>query len=727
MPFAIIANIVVDVLNLAVGGYVLWKNPRSIVHRAFFLFVFGIVWWSASIMFLTHATNAWLVVLPFFGSDIMVLGFFLLTEVFPDGVIARKCFLCTLIPWAIIILLTPSDLIVRAARFNAAGFISPEHGPLFPLSGAVMGVYIVWGIVRLFRKYRRSSGIHRVQIRYFTAGAGAFLALAFLTNALLPVFHIVQFNLLGPLFSIIFVGTAAYAIVRHQFMDIRVVVQRGLLYACSVALIACVFFGIDLVVRRFTDLAGWTDDAVAAVVGAFGFIWFRRLFEYVTDPIFFRNDYQYVPAVHELGPLLHSTIDLETLLQTLDGFLMRTIKPERVVFVIGDPGDASPRAGMFVKSFLHGRGGAGEDVNENVTEALTNESLASGARSAVFKEEGNVRAIIPLLGRERPVGAMLLGKKLSDDIFRTKDIELLSVIAHHAGMAVENAQLYAASLRYGEELEVRVQERTEEIRTMHEAQAKFVTDVSHELQTPVAVLKCNMDVLEGKRKGNRKTALSVVVATVERMARMTDHLLAIARLNFSKEKLHKKEIVVENLLEEVYNDCVILAEDKGVTLSYRGAPAVIVGDPDKLKEVILNLVSNALKHTPSGGTIKLTSTVSEAQEGAGAQENARALVAVTDTGSGIAPEFLPHIFERFYRIDANGASGSGLGLDICKQIVEIHGGTIAAESELGKGSKFTVSLPIAAAAALGAMLPAPSSASSAPPPALVGSAVQEKT
>lgn len=696
MSFTIAAHVFIDTLNLAVGCYVLWKNPRNIVHRAFFLFVLGIVGWSVGIVLLSRAGNGWLAALPFFGAELMVLGFFLLTEVFPEDVISQKCLLCLLIPWAVIAVLTPSDLIIRTAHFNAAGYISPEHGPLFPLFGVVMGAYILWGIVHLFHKYRQLNGIHRVQIRYFAAGAVFFLTAAFLTNVLLPLFHIFQFNLFGPLFSVIFIATVAYAIVRHQFMDIRVVAQRGFLYACSIVLIACVFFGIDLVVRRFTDLAGWTDDAVAAVVGAFGFIWFRRLFEYVTDPIFFRNDYQYVHAVHELGPVLQSTIDLETLLKTLDRFLMRTIKPERTVFVIGNP--------SFMKSFLHDRSGA-EEINESAMEALANDVLLNGARSPIFKEEGKIGAIVPLLGREGPVGAMLLGRKLSDDIFRSKDIELLSVIAHHAGMAIENARLYAASLRYGEELEMRVKERTEEIRGMHEAQAMFVTDVSHELQTPVAVLKCNMDILEGKRKGNRKTALSVVAATVERMSRMTDHLLMIARLNFSKEKLHKKEIVVENLLEEVYNDCVIMAEDRDITLSYRSVPAKIAGDADKLKEVILNLVSNALKYTMRGGKIKLEGAAT------GTRENARVLIAVEDTGSGIAPEFLPHIFERFYRIGGDGCAGSGLGLDICKQIVEIHSGTIAVESELGKGSKFTVSLPLAVAAA---------------PSALVGTAVREK-
>ncbi|MCL4529399.1 MAG: ATP-binding protein [Chloroflexi bacterium] len=620
----------------------------------------------------------------------MVLGFFLLAEVFPDGIMSRKCVLCMLIPWVIMMLLAPTDLIVRGARFNAAGFINPEHGPLFPVSGAVMGAYIMWGLVHLILKYRRLSGVHRVQMRYFAAGAGVFLVLAFLTNALLPVFHIIQFNLWGPLFSVIFVVAVAYAIVRHQFMDIRVVIQRGLLYATSIMLIAGVFFGADLAIRRFTDLAGWADDVVAAVIGAFGFIWFRRAFGRVTDPIFFRNDYRYVDAVHELGPLLQSTIDLEKLLHALDAFLMRTIKPERVMFAIMRSNDTA--AAPIIRSFFHNATNNGQtgNVDSETVAGAIDRVFKEGLREPTMEGEGLVRAVIPLIGHKGPVGVVLLGKKLSDDVFRTKDGELLSVMAHHAGMAIENAELYAASLRYGEELETRVKERTEEIRGMQEAQAKFVTDVSHELQTPVAILKGNMEVLQGERKGDRKTALTVAAATVERMARMADHLLAIARLNFSREKLRRTEIAVKDFLEDIYHDCVVLAEDKGVALSCRSDEARIMGDADKLKEVILNLVSNALKHTPKGGAIALEAMVR------GEEDGARVAISVKDSGSGIAPEFLPHVFERFYKICPEGCPGNGLGLDICKRIVEMHGGVIGAESELGKGSTFTVILPCAA-------------------------------
>ncbi|MGC9599499.1 MAG: ATP-binding protein [Minisyncoccia bacterium] len=698
MLLELVTHIVIDGLNLGIGIYVFLKNPRGIVHRSFFVFTLGIVGWSASMMLVPLTGQFWPAIAAFWSGEIVVLGFVLLAEVFPESRPLRKRFLFLLLPWFGLVLLTPFGAFIRAARFNAAGYLEPQHGPLFPLFGFVVGAYIAWSIVTMVRKYRCLRGIHRVQMRYFAAGACAFLFLAFLSNTFLPLFGIVEFNLLGPLFSIVFIASTAYAIVRHQFMDIRIVVQRGLLYAFSIGLIACIFFGIDFIVRMFTQTEGWADDVAAAIVGAFGFVWFRRFFERVTDRFFFRNDYDYTAAVRELGRLLHSTIDLAVLLQSLDTFLMRTIKPERSVFSYDAPDKRKVRAFFHGvdESFLEREY---EDVCVNIFEKKTDQFLLqewegrweSGQgvseterrTTLACAEKLKIGAAVPFMVRGKTAAVMLLGKKLSGDIFRSKDIELLGVLAHQAGMAIENARLYEEARRYGEEMEMRVAERTEEVRVMQEAQAKFITDASHELQTPVAILKGNMEILEGSRKGNRKTALGVMSKTIERMSRATDNLLTIVRLNSSKEKLHKQEIIVEDLLGEAYDDCIVLAENKGVLLSYASDPARVAGDRDKLKEVILNFVSNALKHTPRGGRIALL----------GKADGGNVLIVVEDTGSGVAPENLPHIFERFYRIKTDGTSGTGLGLDICRQIIEAHGGTVRAESELSRGSRFVVSLP----------------------------------
>lgn len=238
-----------------------------------------------------------------------------------------------------------------------------------------------------------------------------------------------------------------------------------------------------------------------------------------------------------------------------------------------------------------------------------------------------------------------------------------------------------------------------------DAHAEFFLNVSHELQTPIAILRGNVELLQrrGITDAERAAAERVIVSTLDGMSRLIDGVLAGAKARSSRVSLSEKYVSVGSLLQEIYEDCALLAEDGGIALSVDGEDNIFVrGDRGKLKEVLLNLVSNALKHTPRGGAVVLRA------ENAGAA----ARIAVEDTGCGIAPEDLPHIFERFYRIrqPADAVPGTGLGLNICREIVEAHGGRIYAESEVGKGSRFVIYIPLS--------VPSPPSRGSAAVPGL---------
>ena len=219
---------------------------------------------------------------------------------------------------------------------------------------------------------------------------------------------------------------------------------------------------------------------------------------------------------------------------------------------------------------------------------------------------------------------------------------------------------------------------------MYEGQSRFLADLSHEFQTPISILKGNVECLERIKNMKGKSEFYTIETTLDRLSRLVDNLLSIARLNFSKTNLEKRRVNVEKLLEQAYDDCLVLARDKGVALSFSSEKCFVFGSADKLKEVLLNLISNALSHTLPGGTISLSAKISDDE----------IEIAVTDTGSGISRKNLPHVFERFYKIDGNGLGGTGLGLYICRQITEAHGGTITAESKPGKGSSFIIRLPL---------------------------------
>ncbi len=230
----------------------------------------------------------------------------------------------------------------------------------------------------------------------------------------------------------------------------------------------------------------------------------------------------------------------------------------------------------------------------------------------------------------------------------------------------------------------------ERIQRAFEAQQRFLADASHSLRTPLTAIQGNVELLLAgvPDPAEQRVALEAVRKETRRLSRVVGDLLLLAQADAGQGFQHAP-VEMTTLVLEVYQQAKTLAG--GVTVSLGNLDvAMVAGDPDRLKEVILNLVDNAIKYTPDGGQVRLSLDA----------DPSWVRVEIADTGLGIAPEHLPHIFERFYRVPdarprAGRPGGTGLGLPIAKWVVESHGGQITVESERGKGSTFTVWLPAA--------------------------------
>jgi two-component system OmpR family sensor kinase/two-component system sensor histidine kinase BaeS len=217
----------------------------------------------------------------------------------------------------------------------------------------------------------------------------------------------------------------------------------------------------------------------------------------------------------------------------------------------------------------------------------------------------------------------------------------------------------------------------------------MVADIAHELRTPLTVVQGNLEaLLDGVYDLNLEN-----VAAIHRhstlLSRLVDDLRDLALADAGQLHLDWQSVNLPTLVAQVNEGLEMQAQEKGVTLQANLPDAFppIIGDEQRLKQVLFNLVSNALHHTPTGGTITTEGEVKED----------RVVIRVRDTGSGIPPEDLPHIFDRFYRADRSRTrttGGSGLGLTVSKRIIEMHGGQIWAQSWLGAGSTFAFSLPL---------------------------------
>jgi two-component system OmpR family sensor kinase len=231
------------------------------------------------------------------------------------------------------------------------------------------------------------------------------------------------------------------------------------------------------------------------------------------------------------------------------------------------------------------------------------------------------------------------------------------------------------------------------IQRLHDSFAQvrqFSADASHELRTPLTVMRGEIELaLRGKlRPQQYRTVLESSLEEILRMTSITDNLLLLAKAEQGTLDVHFSEVNLQSLVDELYEDSEVLAEQKHIAVSLQeNAPITIVGDRDRLRQLFLNLVDNAIKYTPEGGAVTLATR----------RQDGTALFQIHDTGIGIPPGDVEKIFNRFYRVDkarSREQGGTGLGLSIAKWIAELHRGTITVTSEVNKGSTFTVTLPL---------------------------------
>jgi heavy metal sensor kinase len=221
--------------------------------------------------------------------------------------------------------------------------------------------------------------------------------------------------------------------------------------------------------------------------------------------------------------------------------------------------------------------------------------------------------------------------------------------------------------------------------------SQFTADVSHELRTPLAVMRGEIEVAlqYSKSEEELKGVLVSMLEEVDRLSGIANDLLLLARADAGLDMKRFDKVNLGQLLAEVADDVKLLAESRGVVLKSGDLQdTVLLGDRDGLRRIFMNLLDNAVKYTPSGGQVRLSCVV---RDGA-------ARISVEDNGVGIGPEDVPHLFDRFYKTSRSRTQtsdkGAGLGLSIARSLVEKHGGTISVQSALGRGTTFTVLLPL---------------------------------
>ncbi len=226
-----------------------------------------------------------------------------------------------------------------------------------------------------------------------------------------------------------------------------------------------------------------------------------------------------------------------------------------------------------------------------------------------------------------------------------------------------------------------------ELERSDQLRRNLTADVAHELRTPLHIIQGNLEgLLDGVYEATPEQ-INLLMDETRQLARLVEDLRTLSLAEAGQLPLEREAVDVSELLDDVATSFSGQAEAAGVDLKVEGwtgtEPLVVQGDAGRLDQVLSNLIANALRHTPAGGVITLRAEAS--QDGVRLQ--------VTDNGSGISPEDLTNIFDRFWRGDRSRRDGSGLGLAIARQLVQAHGGRIAVESQVDQGTTFTIDLP----------------------------------
>ncbi len=437
---------------------------------------------------------------------------------------------------------------------------------------------------------------------------------------------------------------------------------------------------------------------------------------------------------------LSSTLNVQTVLTALVRHAREICRADLAVLAYrGQEGTAASVAasagalGTCLQdwSIRPGQGRAGQVLREGRPWISPAAYVVDADEERVLAEE-KVQALllVPLSVQQSDVGVLAVGRR-TDAAFDPGTVDVLQHLADQAAVALANALAYREIALLNVSLEAKVAERTHDLSAaksaleasnakLHELdrlKSDFVSNVSHELRTPLTAIRMSVDNLLDGVTGEISPALhrylSRVKSNTDRLVRLIADLLDLSRIEAGRIELRRTQLAVDEVMQEVAEALRPMLSEKGLTLSVLppAAPILAFADRDKLHQVLLNLAGNAVKFTPAGGRVMLSATRGHRPDAAPADSSPPAEpstdrpadllpeeieVRVEDTGEGIPPEELTAIFDKFHQVRRDGqhkAHGTGLGLTIVKSLIELHGGQIWVESELGKGSCFIFTLP----------------------------------
>lgn len=341
----------------------------------------------------------------------------------------------------------------------------------------------------------------------------------------------------------------------------------------------------------------------------------------------------------------------------------------------------------------------------SIIKNLSDDKIKNGMQKTMDEmKRKKIEIILPLIIRKKIIGVLIIGKKNNCEYYSKRDIDILKIISSQSAIAIENAMLYEKTKKFNKIMQAEIKRATnrlrkinKQLRKLDKAKSEFISIASHQLRTPLSIIKGYISLIIEESYGTvnkkLKVPLQQVYSSNQKMIDLVDDLLDVSRIESNKIIFNFKKIKLENLIKQIISEFQPAIQEKKLRLKFeyeQNIPRVRI-DEIKIKEVFTNLLDNAIKYTKNGDIVINLKKVKNKKYG-------YLILSITDTGSGIIKEDLPFIFQKFARgnkVSLIHTEGIGLGLYICRKIIEAHKGKIGVKSDgENKGSEFFIKLPI---------------------------------
>lgn len=592
-------------------------------------------------------------------------------------------------------------------------------GPIYIFVCVFWGFFGAWALYNFFRKYLKSAGINRERIKYILIGMFLFISTVATVDGIIPILSgNTKYFRVSPLSSLFVVGFTAYAILRYRLMNIRVVVGRTAIYLFSfVTVIAFGFLLIYLNNQLSVPVSFKVIGPLILVLCIIFFQLFFKIYGKLASRYFYYTFYSYQKVLTNLAKELTQILELDRLANLIVKTLVETMKLDRTVVLLREEkgdytilkniGFREENGISLVKDNFLTRYLA-ETKKPLVYEELSliQRDAPEGEKQDLEKLKQNMKRIeadlcLPLFQKEKIIGIIVLGTKVSADAYSKEDLELLTTLSAQASISLQNASRYHQVQDLSQNLQEKVAEQTKELQEAYEelkkidrAKSEFISMASHQLRTPLSSIKGYISmILEGdygKIEKRAKEKLENVFYSNERLIRIVNDLLDISKIELGKMELKKSPCQIEDILDSCYQEMKPEIKKKNLRFIFKKPEtplAKIEVDELKIRQVILNLIDNAIRYTRQG---KIELCLEKKPDSI--------LIFIRDTGEGLTKEEQKEIFQGFTRGSAGidfFIEGAGLGLYVAKKYLDLHNGKIWAESKgKGKGSVFYVELPI---------------------------------